>query len=412
MSLVTCIVFGLAATLGVYWASRESLHALSPKSRAVLGLALAELLVLGRKSFVGFFSAAILLLLIFLSSTDAIVIQSLGLAGSCLLIATTAYFVVASARLEGSAARRELVFFNPIPAIGTSFERVIEEGLARDVSEPIVLYITEADWSEIAVLTPEKRQYFEGEFSIAPGLYSGRGTNDFLHGIDSLGLWPFVVHPGNEQAISAFATALKSQAAQLAPVAPVSIERPTPPKRTPPAPRPSATPVPPSDASPTPSAPAATPSAQPSPAFSNPPPRPATVPESSPAPKPVDPPTSVAPPPTGHVSDLDLPDEVDDEMATEVEALSGTARSGQTGSPPPGTLPPPAASSIANVETDLWEQDLDDPSGSDEVVDAPHETDAPPPKPTPKRELSRPSTRGLAKRKRAGTKKLPPPPVE
>jgi Uncharacterized membrane-bound protein len=148
--------------------------------------------------------------------------------GGLLILGPVGFHAMMATRMDSRRRFRSLVYFNPIPATGTSFERRIENGETVDVSEPVVLYIPPDQWDELELSNPTIRQYFEGELRIAPGLYRAAGDNDFLHALDSLSLWRFIVHPGNPVAIKAFADALNGTAAAAVSVGDLYPESPAP----------------------------------------------------------------------------------------------------------------------------------------------------------------------------------------
>lgn len=149
----------------------------------------------------------------------------IGLIGQAAILLILTGFPLWSLCLTGLAsarAGRTVVLYNALHPIGTSYTRVVKGGLSDDKAEPVYLYMTDDDWSGIATASLEDRHFFDANYRVAPGLYRAEGDNRFLQVFDSLGLWPFVVHPGNDVAMQAFSAALsenfsmKSQASRNA----------------------------------------------------------------------------------------------------------------------------------------------------------------------------------------------------
>lgn len=288
---------------GLFLAGRSSVIGFTPKQHpaAIIGIAIGlNNYSLKSNGYLGLGFLALLLSLLLSGFLGAVFA-----AAAIVILAPVSFYAVMAAKADARFRLRKVVFFNPIPTVGTSFERVIKAGVTEDISEPIVLYMPPDIWEEIGISTGPVRLQFEGGKRIGPGLYRASGDNDFLHSLDSLGLWRFIVHPGNERAMRDFAEALEFKAAaarapagdlyassherrdRSASPAPARTEPgPKPPRSpapafedpepptlaTPPAPAPSAPPAPPPEPEPTPAP-------VPEPAATSPEPKPQPVPE-------------------------------------------------------------------------------------------------------------------------------------
>jgi len=177
--------------------------------------ALARLILLGRWNFSAILWTSVALLAILAGVLQEGVFGLGARLVALAILGPMGIYYLDLGRRDSRLLSRQVIFYNPISPPGTGYERVLEEGLTRDVSEPIFLYLDEEDWRSVKTASLEHRKFFDGHYRVAPNLYCASGDNIFLQAFDSLGLWPYVVHPGNKAAMSAFANALSARGTSL-----------------------------------------------------------------------------------------------------------------------------------------------------------------------------------------------------
>jgi len=169
----------------------------------------AESFVLGSRKTASFFilalCAGLCALAIFCNGHTA------ALANTALffILAPLPYFVIDAIRKDASLYSKEIVFHNVFSPITTRHERVLRGGLAVEERPRIAFYLDDQAWTEIRIASTDDRRFLN-QFHITGGLYIAEATNETLQLFDSLGLYPYLIHPDNRRAMQAFEEALFS----------------------------------------------------------------------------------------------------------------------------------------------------------------------------------------------------------
>ena len=119
------------------------------------------------------------------------------LAASLFILGPAAFYIVAQSRESSDRANREFVFLNLNPSLNLG------------EAPPLFFYMDSADWASLGQEAEAARAFWE-RFCVAPHLYEVPCNETMLAEIDSLNLYPFLVHPQHPKAMEAFRVALKN----------------------------------------------------------------------------------------------------------------------------------------------------------------------------------------------------------